>query len=103
MAKAKIIKKKRRIRIEALASLLLTLSMVAFFAAQYGLKSYNYNLSVKKNEIEQQAKELEEKVADLQTEVTELQNRERVLSVAEKENIKTNQDNVTVVDGSSKE
>lgn len=100
MAKAKIVKRKRRIRVEALASLMLTLSIMAFLGAQYGLKSYNYSLSVKKNEIEQQAKELEEKVADLQTEVTELQNRERVLSVAEKENIKTNQDNVTVVNGS---
>ena len=57
---------------------------------------------MKKTQIEAKNKELSQAVADLQSEVTNLQSREHVLSVAEKDNIKTNQKNVTLI-GDSKE
>ena len=69
MAKAKIVKRKRRLRIEGLATLLLT---------------------------------LKEDVANLEADITKLEDRDRVLGMAEKEGIKTNQDNVVVVDKDEK-
>ena len=47
MAKAKIVKRKRRLRIEGLATLLLTLSIFGYFGAKFALKSYNITLQLK--------------------------------------------------------
>ena len=82
--------------------MMLTVAVLAFLGARYGLQSYNYSLSVQKTKLEQSKQALEEKVADLETEVTNLQSRENIMKVAEKENLKTNQDNVTVIDGTTK-
>ena len=98
MAKAKVLKvKRRRFRVEAVATLLLTLAVFSFLGAKIFLSRDNYSLSCKKTEIETKMTSLKEEVASLESDVNELQNRDRVLSVAEKDNIKTNQDNVTVV------
>ena len=102
MAKAKLVKRKKRLRIDRLASMMMVLAICLFLGAKYGLQSYNYSLSLKKTQIEAKNKELSQAVADLQSEVTNLQSREHVLSVAEKDNIKTNQKNVTLI-GDSKE
>lgn len=102
MAKAKLVKRKKRLRIDRLASMMMVLAVCLFLGAKYGLQSYNYSLSLKKTQIEAKNKELSQAVADLQSEVTSLQSREHVLSVAEKDNIKTNQKNVTLV-GDDKE
>ena len=95
MAKAKIVKRKRRLRIEGLATLLLTLSIFGYFGAKFALKSYNITLQLKAQESEQKANTLKEDVANLE-------DRDRVLGMAEKEGIKTNQDNVVVVDKDEK-
>ena len=50
MAKAKIVKRKRRLRIEGLATLLLTLSIFGYFGAKFALKSYNITLQLKAQE-----------------------------------------------------
>ena len=102
MAKAKLVKRKKRLRIDRLASMMMVLAICLFLGAKYGLQSYNYSLSLKKTQIEAKNKELSQAVAELQSEVTNLQSREHVLSVAEKDNIKTNQKNVTLI-GDSKE
>ena len=58
MAKAKIVKRKRRLRIEGLATLLLTLSIFGYFGAKFALKSYNITLQLKAQESEQKANTL---------------------------------------------
>ena len=102
MAKAKIVKRKRRLRIEGLATLLLTLSIFWYFGAKFALKSYNITLQLKAQESEQKANTLKEDVANLEADITKLEDRDRVLGMAEKEGIKTNQDNVVVVDKDEK-
>ena len=62
MAKAKIVKRKRRLRIEGLATLLLTLSIFGYFGAKFALKSYNITLQLKAQESEQKANTLKEDV-----------------------------------------
>lgn len=97
MAKAKIVKRKKRIRVEGIATLLLTFGIFSYLGAKFFLQSYNYSLTCKKTEIVEKANSLQQEVAKLESEVNELQNRERVLAVAGEDNIKTNQENVTVV------
>ena len=58
MAKAKIVKRKRRLRIEGLATLLLTLSIFGYFGAKFALRSYNITLQLKAQESEQKANTL---------------------------------------------
>lgn len=102
MAKAKIVKRKKRLRIEGLATLLLTLSIFGYFGAKFALKSYNITLQLKAQESERKANTLKEDVANLEADITKLEDRDRVLGMAEKEGIKTNQDNVVVVDKDEK-
>ena len=97
MAKAKLVKRKRRFRIEGMATLLLTLAVLLFLGARIGLKSYNYNLSIEASKVEEKATTLKETVSSLENEVNKLENRERVLGMAEKDGIKTNQDQVVVM------
>lgn len=102
MAKAKLVKRKRRLRIEGIATLMLSLAICCYFGAKFGLKSYNMTLQLQAQETEQKANALKESVASLESEVTELQSRDRVVGMAEKEGIKTNQDNVVVVEDDEK-
>ena len=67
MAKAKIVKRKRRLRIEGLATLLLTLSIFGYFGAKFALKSYNITLQLKAQESED--------VANLEADITKLEDR----------------------------
>lgn len=97
MAKAKIVKRKKRIRVEGIATLLLTLGIFSYLGARFFLRSYNYSLANQKTEVVEKANGLQETVAKLESEVNELQSRERVLAMAGEDNIKTNQENVTVV------
>lgn len=103
MAKAKLTnKKKGRFKIEALATLILTLSIFIYLGAIFGLKSYNVTLVSKSTSIQKELDAKKETVAQLKNEVTVLENRDRILGLAEKDGIKTNQDNVTVMSGDEK-
>lgn len=102
MAKAKLIKKKRRLKVEGLATMLFTMAIIIYFGAKFGLQSYNITLQKQAQVSEDKATALKEAVANLETEVNNLQSRDRVMSYAEKEGIKTNQDNVVVVEGDEK-
>ena len=50
-----------------------------------------------KRQVEEKATTLKETVSSLENEVNKLENRERVLGMAEKDGIKTNQDQVVVM------
>lgn len=102
MAKAKIVKRKKRIRLEGLATLMITLAIFSYLGAKFGLQSYNYLLQRQAQKTEAKAGTLKETVANLQNEVSTLQNRDRVLGMAEDEGIGSNQENVVVVKDDSK-
>lgn len=98
MAKAKLVKKKRRLKVEGVATILFTLAMFAYLGTTFGLRSYNIVLQQQVSKIESKAGTLKQAVANLENEVNKLDNRDRVLAMAEEEGIKTNQDNVVVID-----
>lgn len=97
MAKARLINKKRRIRIEAIATVMFMLSLGVYAGAKFLLKSYNYELAVTSQDIQSEADQLKEDVAALESDISTLQNRDRILGMAESDGIKTNQDNVTII------
>lgn len=101
MAKAKIVKRKRKLKIEGVATLLFTLAVFTYFGAKFGLQSYNILLQRQAQSIEEKAGTLKEAVANLENEVSTLQNRERVLGMVENEGIGNNQENIVVVDKNS--
>lgn len=102
MAKAKIVKRKRRLRVEGLATLLFTLSIFIYLGAKFGLKSYNVVLQKEAQVVEQKVTTLKASVANLEAEINTLKSRDRVLGMAEKDGIKTNQDNVVVIKDAQK-
>ncbi|MEG0273718.1 cell division protein FtsL [Amedibacillus sp. YH-ame10] len=103
MAKAKLVKRKRRLRIEAIATLVFTLSIFMYLGAIFGLQSYNIMLQKEAQNIQEKAGTLKAAVANLETDVNNLENRERVVGMVESEGISYNQGNiVTIEDESSK-
>ena len=97
MAKAKLVKKKRRLKVEGIATILFTLAIFAYLGATFGLRSYNIVLQQQAQKIESKASTLKEAVANLENEVNTLQNHDRVLGMAEEDGIKTNQENVVTI------
>lgn len=97
MAKAKIVKRKRRLRIEGVATLLLALSLFSYVSAKFFLRSYNITLQVKAQESEETANTLKTDVAQLEADINTLESRDRVLGMAEEDGIKTNQNNIVVI------
>lgn len=97
-ARAKIIRKpKRRFRYEAFALLFCVISAAFYLWAMIGQKNLNYNLALQAQELQQKVTEKKEAVASLQSEVNALANRDRIVSMAAEDGIKTNQDQVVIL------
>lgn len=99
MAKAKLVKRKRKrkLRLEGIATLLFTVAVILYFGAKFGLKAYNNELQLRATTIAQEAADLKEEVSKLQNEVTQLQSRDRILSMVEDDDISVNQEQVIVM------
>ena len=97
VAKAKIVKRKRRIRLEGIAGLLFVLAAVVYLGAKCGLKAYNQGLQKVATQAEEKVTALKNEVGKLEDEVINLQRRDRVVGMAEKKGLKTNQEQVVVM------
>ena len=96
MAKARLIKVRRKVRIEGVLFLV-------FLVCLTGLASYNIVLSNEQQRVAADKEEQRDAVRLLQTEVNELQERSRVLAAVKEDGIESNQENVYVVGGSEEE
>lgn len=94
---AKIVKRKRKLRIEAFATLFFVVSVFLYLGAVIGLKSYNVTLAAQSQELEVQRDVQKEKVASLENEVKKLADSERVLGMAKDAGISTNQKNIVTI------
>ena len=97
VAKAKIVKRKRRIRLEGIAGLLFVLAAVVYLGAKCGLKAYNQGLQKVATQAEEKVTDLKNEDGKLEDEVINLQRRDRVVGMAEKKGLKTNQEQVVVM------
>ena len=100
MAKARLIKVRRKVRIEGVLFLVFLVCLGIFTLAKTGLASYNIVLSNEQQRVAADKEEQRDAVRLLQTEVNELQERSRVLA---EDGIESNQENVYVVGGSEEE
>ena len=100
MAKARLIKVRRKVRIEGVLFLVFLVCLGIFTLAKTGLASYNIVLSTEQQRVAADKEEQRDAVRLLQTEVNELQERSRVLAAVKEDGIESNQENVYVVGGS---
>ena len=103
MAKARLIKVRRKVRIEGVLFLVFLVCLDIFTLAKTGLASYNIVLSNEQQRVAADKEEQRDAVRLLQTEVNELQERSRVLAAVKEDGIESNQENVYVVGGSEEE
>ena len=103
MAKARLIKRKRTIRVEGLLFVLFIASLGIYALTKVCLASYNIVLSNEQQMSAAEVSSLQDSVNVLKSEINELQERSRVLAMVEEDGIDTNQENVYVVDGGNSE
>ena len=103
MAKARLIKVRRKVRIEGVLFLVFLVCLGIFTLAKTGLASYNIVLSNEQQRVAADKEEQRDAVRLLQTDVNELQERSRVLAAVKEDGIESNQENVYVVGGSEEE
>ena len=96
---SQIIRKKRKLKIQALASLFFIFSTILYLGSVTILKSYNYVLSAKVESVEANRADLKAQVANLEAAVKQLSNYDYIVSIAEKAGIKANQSNVKILSG----
>lgn len=97
MAKARLIKRRRRLRIEGMLVLMLIVSTGLYALSKICLNSYNIVLSNEQQQTAAQLSEVQNSVNVLKADVNELQDRSRVLAMVEEDGINTNQENIYVV------
>ena len=103
MAKARLIKVRRKVRIEGVLFLVFLVCLGIFTLAKTGLASYNIMSGGEQQRVAADKEEQRDAVRLLQTEVNELQERSRVLAAVKEDGIESNQENVYVVGGSEEE
>ena len=97
-AKAKIIRKhKKRFRYELFAVMFCTICFMGYLWAMIGQKHWNYELALEAQNLQQEVAAQKEAVATVQSEVNALANRDRIVSMAAEDGIKTNQDQVVIL------
>ncbi|MEF9962296.1 MAG: cell division protein FtsL [Erysipelotrichaceae bacterium] len=96
---AKVIKNKRKVRVEAIAVLFFVISILLFLSSSLLLKSYNVSLSKEVSKMENVVAKKKDDVESLRLAVKTLENRDRVLSVAKEAGMEINQNNVVFVEG----
>ena len=97
MAKARLIKRRRRLRIEGVLVLMLIVSTGLYALSKICLNSYNIVLSNEQQQTAAQLSEVQNSVNVLKADVNELQDHSRVLAMVEEDGINTNQENIYVV------
>lgn len=94
---AKIIKKKRKIRIESIIAMIFVFACLSFLFSITVLRSHNVLLTRQSNELERVNDKLANDVANLEVEVKQLDNRDRILEIAKEHGLTVNQDSIVSV------
>ena len=96
---AKIVKRKRKLRVQALITLFFVFSIFAYIGSVTILRSYNYVLSQTAQEKTTEKDQLKVQVRTLETAVEEMSTYDYIARIAEKGGIKAYQANVKILGG----
>lgn len=95
---AKIIKKKRKLKIEAFATLFFFVAVVLYLGSMTALKSYNVVLSSQSEATNYEVSKMSEQVTSLENSVKQLASADRIIAIAAEDDIKAIQANVKLMD-----
>ena len=93
----RIVKKKKVLRIDRLAGVLLVLSLMLTMASSLFLRSYNNALTMKVQATQEEIAAIKAENDAYKVAIQDLSNKERVLSIAEMEGLAMNQGNVVTI------
>ena len=93
----RIVKKKKVLRIDRLAGVLLVLSLMLTMASSLFLRSYNNALTMKVQATHEEIAAIKAENDAYKVAIQDLSNKERVLSIAEMEGLAMNQGNVVTI------
>ena len=82
---AKIVKRKRHLRIGALVNVVFALSLISYVVAVTFVRSHNYNMNIQLNNINAEIEEANKKLETLQYEISQYTDQEYLMSTS-KEN-----------------
>lgn len=94
---ARVVRKKRKFKLQGIATLFFVVSIFLYLGAVFGLKSYNITLQAHAQDLAQQRADLEETVKSAELDVKSLQNKDRVTAIAAEDGITSNQGQATIV------
>ena len=95
----KIVKKKRKLRVEGIVSLVFVLSILCYFGSVTILRSQNVVKQTQLGEVQKDIELLNSDVANLTLEVKQLSSRDRILEIAEKHGLSVRQDQIVSITG----
>ncbi|MDF9824672.1 cell division protein FtsL [Breznakia sp. PF5-3] len=93
----KIVKKKKKLRIEGLISLIFVMSIFCYLASVTVLRSHNVVLANQEAKLANENEILNNDVSNLEFEVKGLVNRERIMEIAEEGQLKKNEKQIVSV------
>lgn len=96
---AKIVKRKRKLKLQAMISLFFMFSIFLYLGCMTGLRSYNYVLSQTAESAANDREQLADQVKTLETAVKEMSTYDHIAQIAEKDGIKAYQSNVKILSG----
>ena len=97
---AKIVKrKKRRLRIEGLAKLLLSIAIIAWISTSLFVNTKNAELTVKIQKMNEELASLAQENQSLSFEIQTLESKDRIYEVAQTANMDQIQDNIISIIG----
>ncbi len=94
---ARIVKKRKRLRIEGFAAMFLFVASALSLSSSLFLRTYNNSLSAQHQNISRQIETLRSENEELKTQVQSLSTRDRVTEIAQQEGMAQNQDNVVTI------
>lgn len=94
---AKIVKKRKKLKLEGLAVTLLCIASVFSIASSLFLRTYNNSLSAKTQSVDRQISALQSENEALKVQVQSLSTRDRVMDIAQADGMVQNQNNVVTV------
>lgn len=96
VTRKKVVKKKK-LNIENLVAMIFVVSFLAYLGSITVLRSYNVVLASEEKQMQDEIVKARNDVANLEFDVKKLDNREYILSIAEQEGLKINQENIVSV------
>lgn len=94
---AKLVKKKKKLRLEGFAAALFFIAALFSVSSSLFLRTYNNSLSAQKQSIGRQISALQTENDALKVEVQSLSTRDRVTDIAQQDGMAQNQNNIVTI------